>query len=96
MAIRFERFSADPRFGRVYRRVTAEPSWVWRTALAVGVIVFVLPIVLLALGAVVSVVAVYFLLSLLNRAARAIGRTFGGPDASGRRNVRVVDPDERA
>ena len=92
MAIRFDSFTAGPQFGRVYRHVTGQPSWVWMTAMAVGAIIFVLPMLLLAAAAVVCVAIVYCLLSLLHR----IGLAISGVDRAGRRNVRVVDPNDRS
>lgn len=83
----------DPRFGRVYRSVSTQPSWVWGTALTVGALVFLVPLVLLTAAALLMILIVWVVLSFVHRVLDGIGRLFGGSGGDGRRNVRVVGPD---
>jgi hypothetical protein len=89
-----ERFGFDDRFVRVYRRVRVQPPWVWGTALLIGGVIFIIPLVLLTIGAVLTIALIYILLSLVHRITSGIARLLTPGDQEGRRNVRVIRPDE--
>lgn len=82
-----------PSLGPWYRRMESRPGWVWRGAVAAAVIVFVVPLVLLALAAMVIAAAVFVVLSLTAAGLGTVRRLFGGhglPRDDGRRNVRII------
>ncbi len=83
----------DPRFGPVYRRVTTQPSWVWGTAILLGALVFIIPLLLLAGAAVLTILIVWAVLGFVHRITRGVSGLFGG-SPEGRRNVRVVRRDQ--
>jgi cobalamin synthase len=101
--MRFERasvfFSEHPRFGPTYTKVSRQPGWVMKLALAAAVLVVVVPIVMLVLAAVVVAAMVF----MAGSVAATVLRWFSGDGAGsrgvatartratdGRENVRVV------
>lgn len=87
-----------PRFGPWYAQVERQPNWVIKLAVIAAVLVFVVPLVLLTLAALVVAAAVFMVLALVMRGL-AVARSlfdFRGPDAptyrgDGRENVRVIE-----
>ncbi|MFP4145522.1 MAG: hypothetical protein ACLFV3_10300 [Phycisphaeraceae bacterium] len=85
-----------PQMRAWHQRVQARPSWVWKLTLATALVVFVLPLVLLTLAALLVAAAVFTVLSLVAGGIGFIANLFGGlsriggPPADGRRNVRVM------
>lgn len=82
-----------------YTRVESRPGWVWKTAVVLGVLVIVLPLALLAIGAMLVMAAAFAVLSLVAAGLASIRSLLGGPGANsgwsmprddGRRNVRVI------
>ena len=87
-----------PRFGPWYSRVQRQPNWVVKLAVLTAVLVFVLPLVLLTLAALVAAAAVFTVLALVTRGLAVVGSLFDfrEPDAppyrgDGRENVRVIE-----
>ena len=92
----YTQMQQDPRFGPFITWVQAGRSgWVLATAVMVGLMVVVIPLVLLALAGLFVGVMTFVVLSLLVRAYEALQSLFSGrgsyPSADGRRNVRVID-----
>ena len=85
---------SHPRFSVWYERLDRSPGWVNRIAVTAAVLTVVLPLVLLALAALVVGVIVFTLLSIV---ARLLALLAGGGAAvpDGRVNVRVVRRDDR-
>lgn len=95
---RFEQFRQDQRVDGFVRRFTGRSPWVWMTVLLVGVLPFAILAVLLALAAIVLCSALYTVLGALDEVGRRVASMLpGGPatEDGGRKNVRVVPPDER-
>ena len=95
--VRFEEelHRRSPGAGVWYTRVNRQPSWVTKTALAVALLVVVVPIVLLTLAAVVVGGFCLLVLSRIASGVRSVRGLFS-PDTyrrrdDGRRNVRVID-----
>ena len=92
-----ERLREHPGARRVYTHVSRQPPWVLITAVVAALVVFALPLLLLALAA----MAVFFVVALVLGAATAVGRAFrymfdreGGLTRNdGRVNVRVIRRD---
>lgn len=91
-----------PNLGRWYINIQRQPSWALKTALLAGALVIVVPLVVLAIAAIVVGVAVFFVMSLIAGLLRIVRdiTSFGRPgDASnpqqtrqgdGRVNVRIM------
>lgn len=95
---RFQRWQQDERVGPWVRRFTGRSPWVWMTVLLVGVLPFALAAMFLALGAVLVCSVLYTALGAVDEGLRRVAGLFGGDRSSntaGRRNVRVVKPEER-
>ncbi len=95
--VHFESLRNQPGVGSVYRRMTGRPGWVWGTAVAVGILPFAALLVLVALAAVFTTAAVFFILSGIDTLVQAIA---GSPperhvSEHGRENVRVIRPEQR-
>lgn len=84
---RFERFADQPGVGGVYRRLTGRPSWVWATALLVGLLPFAIVIAVLAMAAMLITTVLFMLLSGVDDLLGMVGG--GKPRDDGRRNVTV-------
>lgn len=92
--INTEQLRDDPRFGGWYSRATSQPSWAWKIAGAVALLVFVVPIILLTLAALLAFGVVFGVLMLVHKVASLFS---GSPETAveadtdkGRRNVRVI------
>lgn len=88
-------FERHPKMGGWVREMRAQPSWVLKTAIGVGVLVVVVPIVLLTLTAVTAFVLAFLALGLVYRIGMGLRRLFtrersSFPAPDGRENVRVV------
>lgn len=100
MPFDFQQFDRSGRFTGIYRRVSSKPSWVWRGTLMVGILLFVVPLMLLAIAALVAMGLTYLLLSLIAN----IGQIFTGGKPhhplhdrqDGRVNVRVIRPEDES
>lgn len=91
-----------PRYGVWYQRVERQPSWVVKTAVALAVLIVVVPLVLLFLAAVAVGLIAFLVLgvaaAIWGGVARLLGGGGGGPlkprpgwrHDDGRRNVRVI------
>lgn len=83
-----------PGAGMWYARVSRQPSWVTKTALAVALIVIVVPIIALTIAAVIIGLACLLVLSLVASVWRFITGPFTGTRPTkddGRRNVTVIE-----
>ncbi|MEZ6191729.1 MAG: hypothetical protein R3C45_10630 [Phycisphaerales bacterium] len=83
-----------PRAGVWVSRVSQQPGWVTKTALAITLFVVVVPIVLLTLAAVAVGLICFVILGLVARAAAFFSGLFNGTRRKrddGRRNVQVID-----
>lgn len=95
--INTEQLRSDPRFGGWYSRAAGQPSWAWKLAGTVALLVFVVPIVLLVCAALLAFAVVFGLAMLVHWFVGLFG---GGSGADkprgdeGRRNVRVIRGDE--
>jgi len=83
-----------PGAGMWYAKVNQQPGWVVKSALAVALLVVVVPIVLLTLAAVLVGVTCLLVLSIVASIVRSFTGLFS-PGAlrsqdDGRRNVRVI------
>ncbi len=92
--INTEQLREDPRFGGWYSRAARQPSWAWKIAGTVALLVFVVPILLLTLAAALAFGLVFGVLMLVHKVASLFG---GSSDSAvevkedeGRRNVRVI------
>ena len=95
MRLDFQQCDRSGRFYRVYQHASSQPGWIWQTTLTVGVLVFLGPLVLLAVTAMLVMGAVYLTLSLAHGIAGLFSRPVPLPDDSaGRINVRVIPHDE--
>jgi len=92
---RFERFADQPGVGGVYRRLTGRPSWVWATALLIGLLPFAIFIAVLAVAAMVTTAVVFMALSAVDNLLRMIAGA-GRREDDGRRNVTVKYDTPRA
>lgn len=93
---RIETFSSAWRnhpLGRMAGYAQSQPSWVARTAVLVGLLVFAIPIVLLTLAAVVMGVLAFVVLGLFLRVKMALSSLFKSRSGDGRVNVRVIRRD---
>ena len=86
--------NAGNRFGRYYQQLGGRGSWVLRwTSLAAG-IVFIVPFILLAILAILTFLAVFLVLSTVDRILNWVGNLFSPStpqnDNDGRQNVTVV------
>lgn len=75
-------------------RVSQQPGWITKTAIAVALLVVVVPIVLLTLAAVFVGAICFLILGLAARAAAFISGLFNGSHRKrddGRRNVQIID-----
>ncbi len=92
-----DRLREHPGAQRIYTHVSRQPPWVLITAVVAALLVFALPLLLLAFAA----MAVFFVVALLHGAATALGRAFrymvDREDSlhrdDGRVNVRVIRRD---
>jgi len=99
--VHFENLRRQPGVGSVYRRVTGRPPWVWGTAVALGILPFALLLVLVVMAALFTTAVIFFALSAVDQALQLIAG--GGAErdihpsesGEGRRNVRVVGPEQR-
>jgi hypothetical protein len=93
----FGQYQRDPRFNAVFNRMPVRPNWVLLTAVAVGAFVVVVPLVLLAIAGLVVGLVTFAVLALVAQAVAAVRSLFGGGTSGdrGRRNVRVIDPNDR-
>ena len=87
---------SHPTYGRWYVRLERQPRWVLRLAVAAVLVVFVLPLVLLALGALLVGGVVLVAGMLIARGLAVLAGLLGGtphePETRDvRENVRVVD-----
>lgn len=86
-----------PQFGTWSQRVQTQPSWVVKTALALAVLVVVVPLVLLTLAAAVVGLVAFVVLGIVANVVGALREVFGTrphppmPRGGGRVNVRVID-----
>lgn len=87
-----------PQFGIWYRRVQTQPSWVVKASLTLAALVVIVPLVMLALAALVVGVAAFLVLGVIANVVQAFQAAFGTsagpapmPRDSGRINVRVID-----
>ena len=81
----------------IHARVSQQPGWVIGVTVAAVVLVFVIPLALLALAALLVGTVVYLVASLLARLSRFFQRALGGETVreptrtdDGRENVRVI------
>ena len=91
--INTEKLRDDPRFGGWYAAAGRQPSWAWKIAGTVALLVFIVPILLLTLAAVFAFAIVFGLLMLVSKVLSVF--TGGGNSAApqrndGRVNVRVI------
>ncbi|MEM9250845.1 MAG: hypothetical protein AAGB29_00715 [Planctomycetota bacterium] len=96
----FERYRVfirdDPRFGPTFERVSRQPSWVVKLAVAAALLVVVVPIVVLVTAALLVAAVVFAVGSVVARVLGwfSVGRSMpaqrerAGED--GRENVRVI------
>lgn len=94
-------FSQDPRVAGLHRAWASQPGWVWRIAIVAGLVFVVLPIVAIALvlGLTFALIfgLVFAVLAGANRLGALAGRAsrgFRGGGDDGRRNVRVIRPED--
>jgi len=92
--INVEQMRRDPRVGWVWSRTHGQPSWVWKAAGLGAVVVFVVPLLILAFAAFLAFALIFGVLALV---ARVVGLLTPAPkdlagNDDGRRNVRVIDP----
>jgi len=83
-----------PGVGVWVTRISRQPGWVTKTALAAAMLVVVVPILLLTLAAVVIGLFCFTLLGLVASAGSFVTGLFDGshkPRDDGRRNVKVID-----
>ena len=79
------------RAARGYRWLTSQPSWVVRLALVIFILVVGLPLLLIAIVAVIAATIVFTGLALINA---GVARLRGFlPKRDGRSNVRVIRRD---
>ena len=88
--VRIPTVSAEQRQRAVrgYRWLTSQPSWVIRLALVIFVLVVGLPLLLLAVVAVIAATIVFTGLALINAAGARLRGLL--PKRDGRSNVRVI------
>jgi len=83
--------------GSWQQRIARQPGWVFRAAAAATILVFFVPLALLALAAVVAGAFVFMVLgaiaAMIQLLSAAIGGTSGG-SGDQRVNVRVIHRDE--
>ncbi len=95
------RFQSDPRFGQAVRFATGRPPWVLKATGVVGGVVFLVPLIALAVllaGAFAVTAVAWFVFSAIARVIDAVTGQGRSPDASpptderddGRENVRVI------
>lgn len=80
--------------GPWYQKVARQPSWVTKAAILAAVLVIGIPLVLIALAALLVALAVFTALSLLVNGLAVLRQLLTGqtlrPPSAGRRNVRVI------
>ncbi len=76
---------------RGYRWLTSQPSWVVRLALVVFILLVGLPLLLLAIVAVIAATIVFTALALINAGVAKLRGLL--PKRDGRSNVRVIKRD---
>lgn len=90
----------DPRLGGVVRLVTGRPAWVLKCTVAVGVVVFAIPLIALVLLMLAALAVTALTWTVLSAIARIIESIMGNkpddlkatpPTDDGRENVRVMD-----
>ncbi len=100
MPIDFGQFDRSGRFTGIYRRVSAKPGWVWRGTLAVGILLFVAPLLLLAMAALLAMGLTYMVLSLIAELGNLLTGRESNRDRDdqpdGRENVRVIRPEDES
>ncbi|MEN0020482.1 MAG: hypothetical protein AAF747_06335 [Planctomycetota bacterium] len=84
------------RVGRVYSVASSQPSWVTRIAVSAMLVVLTAIVLAIAIPAILVFVLVFSVLAVIAQLKRAVtgggsGRASTGADASGRRNVRVIE-----
>lgn len=73
--------------GGVYRHMRGRPSWVWGTALLVGLLPFALFIAMFAIAALLTTAVVFTILAAVHDLLNMFGKST--PPGDGRRNVKV-------
>ncbi|MEE8155443.1 MAG: hypothetical protein V3T53_10875 [Phycisphaerales bacterium] len=91
--VRIQTFTTEQRQRAVrgYRWLAAQPSWVVRLALVIFVLVIGLPLLLLAVVAVIAAIIVFTGLAIINAAGAKLRGLL--PKRDGRSNVRVIRRD---
>lgn len=92
----FHRYEQTQRWMGYARR---QPSWVLKAAIAVGVLIVVVPLLIIGLVAVLGFGLVFVVLSIVHRLVDLLTRPFrpgGALHRDGRRNVKVIRTQEDA